>query len=417
MIRSVLMLAPEPPYPLNGGGAFRTASLVQYFSRFADVDLILFSESGQPALLPPGLVRSQTVIPLPPHGKGTFERYLRNARRAFQGIPPLIDRLAGMDQEILRIINGKHWDLGIVEHFWCAPYVRTLENVCEKTILDLHNVESLLNERCAAASGGLIAVGHRRFASMSRKLESRLLPRYSLVLATSAKDRDLARAIAPDARFGIYPNALPRRERPDVPEENIVVFSANFEYHPNIDAVEFLLSEIWPRVRRDNPDLRLRLVGRGDASIRHLISGVEGVESTGAVEDAFREIAKASVVVAPLRAGSGTRIKILEAWAARRAVVATSLAAEGLEAEGLEAQGWEASSGGNLILADNAFGFAEAISLLLENPAQRQRLGNGGRQTFEKLYTWEGAWKGLDRDLQVNWPVELKRHSSGGHPV
>jgi glycosyltransferase involved in cell wall biosynthesis len=401
------MLTPEPPYPLNGGGAFRTASLVHYFARFAAVDLILFSESGQPALLPPGLVRSQTVIPLPAHGKGTLERYLRNARRAIQGIPPLVDRLGGLDKEIVKLIEGKRWDLGIVEHFWCAPYIETVKNVCGRTILDLHNVESLLNERCAAASRNLIAVGHRRFASMSRQLESRLLPLYSLVLTTSETDAEFARGIAPGVRARTYPNALPGRERPAVPEENCLVFSANFEYHPNIDAVAFLLSEIWPKVRREHPDVGLRLVGRGDESVRRLFEASEGVESTGPVDDAFGEIARARIVVAPLRAGSGTRIKILEAWAAGKAVVATPLAAEGLAAE----------SGGNLLLADNAADFAAAISMLLKDANQRQRLGNRGRQTFERLYTWERAWEGLDRDLQVAWPVELNGFTAGSYPV
>ena len=116
-----------------------------------------------------------------------------------------------------------------------------------------------------------------------------------------------------------------------------VVFSGNFEYHPNIDAVAFLVREIWPLVRRVYPELRLRLVGRGDRFIRHLLpSGpVEqtGIEVTGPLPDAGAEIAQACIVVAPLRAGSGTRIKILEAWAAARCVVATPLAAEGLAAE------------------------------------------------------------------------------------
>src|SRR5580658_5715554 len=84
----VLMLSPEPPYPLNGGGAFRTASLLHYFARFAQVDLILISESGRAALLPPGLVREQKVVPLPHHNRNVVARYVRNALRAVRGLPP-----------------------------------------------------------------------------------------------------------------------------------------------------------------------------------------------------------------------------------------------------------------------------------------------------------------------------------------
>src|ERR1700728_4560684 len=96
----VLTLSPEPPYPLNGGGAFRTASLLHYFARFAQVDLILLSANGRPALLPPGLVRSQQVIALPHHNTGVAARYLRNTSRAIRGVPPLIDRFAGLSASI-----------------------------------------------------------------------------------------------------------------------------------------------------------------------------------------------------------------------------------------------------------------------------------------------------------------------------
>jgi glycosyltransferase involved in cell wall biosynthesis len=401
VIRSVLMLAPEPPYPLHGGGAYRTASLVHYFARFAEVDLILFSESGKPALLPRGLVRSQNVIQLPAHGKGLWERYRRNARRALFGVPPLIDRLSGFETQLRGLLAGRSYDLGIVEHFWCAAYIDEMETVCERTLLDLHNLESVLSETCGDASRGLVSLGQRRFATAARRLETKLLPRYSAVLATSEDDASRAAFIAPEARLTVYPNALPQRELPRVAEEWCLVFSANFEYHPNIDAVEYFVSEIWPTVGEQYPDLQLKLVGRGDSSIRHLIPGHARIEASGPVEDAFHEIAKACVVVAPLRAGSGTRIKILEAWAAARAVVATPLAAEGLAVE----------DGANILLAKDPAQFAAGIDRLLKNEVERQRMGENGRQTFLNLYTWEKAWQGLDQYLQSEWSVELNRYT------
>ena len=425
----VLMLSPEPPYPLNSGGAFRTASLLHYFARFAEVDLILISESGAPALLPQGLVRSQKVISLPRHNRGLIARYVRNASRALRRVPPLIDRLSGLSAPIERAIReligneGRVYDFGIVEHFWCAPYVDLLSSCCKRTVINLHNIESVLHNRYSGSGDGfsngvnsvigekLIRAGQRRFAAASRKLESDLLPRYSAVLTTSEHDASLVRAIAPEAHVHVYPNSLPWVDAPktdlpkvDGPEYPRLVFSANFEYHPNIDAVAFLVGEIWPKIRalrvlrmlqKPHPELRLRLVGRGDRSIRHLLpSGpVEetGIEVTGPVEDARAEIAQATIVVAPLRAGSGTRLKIIEAWAAARCVVATPLAAEGLGAR----------DGIDIALASDAAGLAAAIVRLLDDPVGRQRLAAGGRRTFEDKYSWESAWKSLDLDLQL----------------
>src|SRR5580658_8886501 len=297
----VLMLSPEPPYPLEGGGAYRIASLLHYFARFAEVDLILISESGKQALLPPGplhsqLARTQQVVPLPHHSRGLPARYARNAGRAIRGVPPLIDRVSGLGSLIERAIAGRTYDIGVVEHFWCAPYIEQLSACCDTTILDLHNIESALHDRCAhlpGAGAGLMRAGHRRFASASRKLEADLFPRFSLVLATSKEDAAIAGQIAPQARMAVYPNSLPWVETPQSAELSTVVFSANFEYHPNIDAVGFLVREIWPFVRARCPGVRLRLVGRGDAFVRHLLppgtAEQTGIEVTGPIPDARAE--------------------------------------------------------------------------------------------------------------------------------
>ena len=394
MSRSVLMVTPEPPYPLNGGGAFRVASLVHFFAQSADVDLVMFSNSGKAAVLPQGLVRSQTVVPLPLHDTGPAARYFRNARRAIQGAPPLIDRLSGHGDEMTRAFKGKHYDLGIVEHFWCAPYLEQISRVCDRTVLDLHNIESILHARCAETSRGLVAAGHRRFAACYRRLEEELLPRYGMVLAASEPDAIVVRQRAPAASVAVYPNSLPLMPVPEVSEEPIVVFSGNFEYHPNIDAVDFLVNSIWPEVIKKCPELRLRLVGRGDAFIRHLLPSGFDIELTGAVDDALPRIAAARIVVAPLRAGSGTRIKILEAWAVARPVVATLLAAEGLEYV----------KDRDLLIANEGHSIAGAIAGLNADREQRARIASCGRHLFGERYTWQAAWRELNAALTTTLP-------------
>jgi glycosyltransferase involved in cell wall biosynthesis len=184
----------------------------------------------------------------------------------------------------------------------------------------------------------------------------------------------------------------------------LVVFSANFEYHPNIDAARFLLHDIWPDIRRRHPELRLRLVGRGDQAIRHFFPAHlerSGIEITGPVPDALAEIARAWIVVAPLRAGSGTRIKILESWAMSRAVIATPLAAEGLKAQ----------DGQNICLAAAAGDFQSAIERLLAVAPARASMGANGRRTFEESYSWDSAWAALDLCAQFRQGPEPNRYT------
>ncbi len=104
------------------------------------------------------------------------------------------------------------------------------------------------------------------------------------------------------------------------------------------------------------------------------------------MDDAIRELARAKVAVVPVLAGSGTRLKILEAWAAGVPVVSTTLGAEGLGAR----------DGENLLLADGGPAFAEAVSRLLACSDLRERVGAAGRLLLEKEFTWETAWKKLD---------------------
>src|SRR5215470_11675405 len=119
------MLAPETPYPIAGGGALRTASLLHYLAPRYDVDLIVFRQPGAPDPardLPPCLVRSAVTLELPANGRSLAARAWRNASRVARRVPPLVDRFSGFGEALARAVAGRRYEVAVVEHFWCAPY-------------------------------------------------------------------------------------------------------------------------------------------------------------------------------------------------------------------------------------------------------------------------------------------------------
>jgi polysaccharide biosynthesis protein PslH len=384
-----LFLVPEAPYPLAGGGALRTASLIQGLARSYELDLIVFRQPKAPdprKLMPPGLARRIAVIDLPVNGRSLAARGLRNAVRLVRQIPPLVDRFSGFEREVARAIEGRRYELAMIEHFWCAGYCEQLSGVADRVALDLHNVESELHESCAVAEGGAEGFAHRMFARAARELERSWLPRFAVILAASAADRDLIWKRAGAARVTVYPNAIPLPPLPTAPREHAVVFSGNLEYHPNASAVRFFRRAVWPRLRNRWPDLIWRLVGRNPQSVEQWTKGDDRIQVTGPVGDAIAELGRAQVAVAPILAGSGTRLKILEAWGAGVPLVSTTIGAEGLPAK----------DGEHLLLADGGEPFARAVSRLLQDGCLRQELASAGRALLESQFTWERAWQHLD---------------------
>ena len=207
------------------------------------------------------------------------------------------------------------------------------------------------------------------------------------VLAASESDAAAARAIAPSAEVRVYPNAVPARPIPAETRRHAIVFSGNMEYHPNR-----LRRPILPP-RRSGRRLRDRIRTWSGAwsaktpnAVRAFTAGDPRIEVSGEVEDAVRGTGPAEVAVVPLLAGSGTRLKILEAWAAGTPVVSTTIGAEGLPVR----------DGQHLLLADGA-------SAVRSKPwigcwramTSRESLAVAGRLLLEKEFTWEKAWRHL----------------------
>jgi glycosyltransferase involved in cell wall biosynthesis len=395
---NALFISPEAPYPLAGGGALRSASLLNFLASRYSLDMVVFREprAADPRVhLPPGLVRRVHIIDLPAHARHPIARAARNAGRLVRRVPPLMDRFAGFGAQIGAAVRGQRYELAVVEHFWCAPYWEQAAAVSDATILDLHNIESILHARCADASSGTQAFAHRAFQKICRNLEEEWLPKFTYLLAASEPDAELLRTISPTRNVWVYPNSIPRVPAPSRREEDAIVFSGNLEYHPNVSAVSYFREAIWPQLRAQWPGLVWRLIGKNPQAVARIIAGDSRIEVGGPVADAVAELARAKVAIVPVLAGSGTRVKIIEAWAAGVPVVSTSLGAEGLNAQ----------AGQHLLLADSAPGFRDAVSSLLASPEMRNRIGRAGRYLFECEFTWEAAWK----CLQFLYPATMER--------
>lgn len=177
----------------------------------------------------------------------------------------------------------------------------------------------------------------------------------------------------------VLPNSYHRATRPlgrtEIPASPIFLFVGFLGYGPNSDAARWLVSEVWPQVVAAVPAAQLRIVGRGLAPDHGLAA--DGVSFVGEVPTMESELARASALLVPLRYGSGTRIKILEAWAHRIPVISTPVGAEGLGAQ----------DGQHLLMAATPSEFATAAERLVKDPILRMQLQDEGLRHYEANFS------------------------------
>ena len=372
----------------------RSSGLLHYLSDRFETDLLAFAVDGMPdprEALPAGLVERADTVRLPYHRRDGVARVYRNTSRVLRGRLPLMDRFSAPETvaAVRAALGGRRYRLAVIEHFWCADYLPLVREAADFVVLDLHNVESALHGSCAQTEPWPQNVGHRLFHRRAEQLEQRLLSQFDLVLAASESDARRVRALSPGARVAVYPNSLPLRDAPEEPEEDVIAFSGNMEYHPNVSAVRFFATQVWQTVRAKHEGLVWRLIGKNPHAVQDIVGGDPRIELTGEIEDALPEIARAKVVVAPLLAGSGTRVKIMEAWAAARPVISSPIGAEGLPI----------ADGENIVLAEAPRVWIEQVLKLLQSESQRRKLGTAGRAIFERELCWPAAWRHLDAAL------------------
>lgn len=374
-------------HPLDRGGTIRSYHMLRKLRKRHDITyLTLEAEDGDEAKKGQATEYCDRLITVewpgaPPRSDWRF--YVQALANLGSDLPLALERYASpsLARELGTRTASERFDLVVCDFLFPAVNFEAVpEHV--PTVLFQHNVESVIWERLASSSrllGPYYGVQARRM----NRWEGELARRFDGVVTVSDEDSRTMRD-----RFGVERvDAVPTgvdveyfHRRVSDGESGRVVFVGSLDWLPNVDAVHWLLEEVWPRVRTERPELTLDVVGRRPARrVRSAVENAPGVELWPDVPDVREYLWRADVVVVPLRVGGGTRLKIFEALACGKAVVSTTIGAEGLPVE----------AGRHLLVEDDPPRFADAVLRLLDAPSTRKKLEEDGRRFVEENYSWE----------------------------
>jgi len=282
-------------------------------------------------------------------------------------------RFATLTRQSARTLNP---DVVVAFELSSAPYALLIPHV--PRLLDDLEMAALHDEFTNSTGRQRL----RRWLTWAkhRSYVRQVLRGFSSCTTVSAREATLARRLAPTmTQMEVLPNGADvEGTLPLPPEPDTLIYPGALSYQANHDAMRYFLGQIFPQVRSMHPATRLRITGRATAAQIAALPACEGVEFTGFVPDIKALVARSWAEVVPLREGSGTRLKILEALALGTPVISTTKGAEGLDL----------SPGRDLLIADTPAAFAETTARLLTHPEERARLSAHGRRTVAERYDW-----------------------------
>jgi polysaccharide biosynthesis protein PslH len=307
-------------------------------------------------------------------------------RCTLYGAPPELAR------EIARLLATETFDLVEIHHSTSASLQDVVRN--RPTALYLYDVHYRAKARAAATKRGFGRLVARLGVSQFRRFERRAMGRSRALLLGQEEDRaEVARVAHPGAVVELMPNVIDTDAvRPGADDEirpRSLVFVGAMTHQPNVDAILTFHRTIWPQLRAGFPDAQWTIVGAAPPPEIVALDGREGVQVHANVPDVRPFIAAAAVYIAPLRIGSGVKVKIMEALAMGKAIVATPVAAEGM---GLE-------PGRDLVVTELGPTFSAAVAGLWQDAGARHALQrhareaavarfsvNAGRETLNRIY-------------------------------
>jgi polysaccharide biosynthesis protein PslH len=373
----ILFLLPFAPR-LEGrhGGARATGQVIAGLARRHQVAVVYLADPDEAPLEEE--LRDLCAV-VEPVVRGRHRRRLRPKLALLRGIPTWASEVAEprFAKRVRELSSEWAPDVVQVEFPVMGQYIRALEGPAPRVLVD--HEASLRDLR--TWHGPLAPLTRALDTRAWRRFERRVADQAQAVVVFTERDRRALESLGLHTPIATVPLGVP------VPEQALdpvgkdppgVLFVGSFGHPANVDAALWLAGELFPPVHELHPDARLTIVGPSPPREILALKG-RGVSVTGEVPDVTPFLDDAAVVAAPLRIGGGMRVKVLEAMAAGKAVVATRLAVEGLDPEGAS----------HLWTAEIAEEFRSALAVLLGDAAAREDLGTGARRWAEDNLGWD----------------------------
>jgi len=292
-----------------------------------------------------------------------------------------------MEDAVARVLTQTTPDVVMVEGIHLAPYARWARQRGYPTVMRVQNVETTIWQRLALYGHSLQRMYARLQLPKVQPYEVEALRIPDVVIALSPVDAQALRVLAPAACIQTCsPGVDTSHYAPaGVSQEGIVASVCSLDWLPNADGVRWLVREVFPLVQQGHAGVRLWLVGRRPPTDIQALAG-DVIAVKGDVPDERPDVAQATVIVVPLRMGSGVRMRILTAMAMGKAIVTTPVGAEGLPVR----------DGEHLLIREDAPSFARAVLALLQDGTERRRLGEAARRLVQEHFTWDQAAANLE---------------------
>lgn len=400
------------PYPANSGGIIRAYNLIKGLAGSHEIHLHIYSpwevsreaqahmlqfcktvqvEPAWTSAIVDELMKKRICRVFNALIPGFF--FNKNVQRLFHPVAPQYYGLSHQARDaLMRALAREKFHIAHFEFLSVAHYVNYAYGL--PTILGTQNIESLIIRQYSRARE---VSGRNRLAKYiwSKRLgrfEASICKKFTKVVAVSDEDRAALKAMTGRDDIAVVPNGVDPdffapSERGSSHETNSIVFTGSLHYPPNDDAVMFFIGKVFPIIKRSLPKVQFHIVGRDPSPrILYLPQWDSNIKVYADVEDIRPYMERGKVYVVPLRIGGGTRLKILEALALKKAVVSTTLGSQGLNLK----------PDVHLLVADEPEDFANKVVKLMETKELRMRLGEEGRRLVELDYNWRHSCEKLE---------------------